>query len=215
MTDRTAELPGRDAHDAHAEPKGGFQDRVGAWMVACFGRDVAADGVERNHRFLEEAIELVQALGCTASEAHQLVDYVFGRERGDPAQEVGGVMLTLAGLCQANGLAMADSGEAELTRCWDKIAAIRAKQAAKPRHSPFPQATDGDPLRARIAVLEQACGAAAAAMMLDMNAEQIAAAHENSAFALCCRAVGMDPVNEPERLITLIEDIRRRGPQGG
>ena len=39
------------------------------------------------HRFLEEALELVQACGATASEAHQLVDYVYGRPVGEPAQE--------------------------------------------------------------------------------------------------------------------------------
>lgn len=55
-----------------------FQERVGPWMLACFGEQISRDPVERNHRFLEEALELVQSLGCTASEAHQLVDYVYG-----------------------------------------------------------------------------------------------------------------------------------------
>ncbi len=80
-----------------------FQARVAAWMRACFDASIAADPIERNHRFLEEALELVQARGCTASEAHQLVDYVFGRPVGDPFQEVGGVEVTLAALCSAAG----------------------------------------------------------------------------------------------------------------
>ncbi|WP_166293452.1 hypothetical protein [Bradyrhizobium sp. 2S1] len=54
-----------------------FQGRVAEWMKACFSIDVCRDGIERNHRFLEESLELVQSLGCTASEAHQLVDYVL------------------------------------------------------------------------------------------------------------------------------------------
>lgn len=40
---------------------------------------------------LEEALELVQSNGCTASEAHQLVDYVFGRPIGDRKEEIGAV----------------------------------------------------------------------------------------------------------------------------
>lgn len=115
-----------------------FQTRVQPWMTACFGPEIAGDREERNHRFLEEALELVQSCGCTAGEAHQLVDYVFGRDIGEPAQEVGGVMVTLAALCLANGLDMHANGETELARIWTKVEAIRAKQAAKPKHSPLP-----------------------------------------------------------------------------
>ena len=123
-----------------AAPGEPFQHRVQPWLLQCFGAEIAADTVERNHRFLEEALELVQSTGCTQSEAHQLVDYVFGRPVGEPAQEVGGVMVTLAALCLANGLDMHNAGEIELARIWTKVEAIRAKQAAKPKHSPLPQA---------------------------------------------------------------------------
>lgn len=115
-----------------------FQNRVQPWMMACFGPEISADRMERNHRFLEEALELVQCLGCTASEAHQLVDYVYGRPWGEPAQEAGGVMVTLAALCQASSLDMHTAGDVELARIWTKVEAIRAKQAAKPKHSPLP-----------------------------------------------------------------------------
>jgi hypothetical protein len=117
-----------------------FQQRVQPWMLACFGETIAGDQEERNHRFLEEALELVQSTGCTASEAHQLVDYVYGRPVGEPAQEVGGVMVTLAALCLANGLDMHAAAETELARIWTKVEQIRAKQAAKPKHSPLPEA---------------------------------------------------------------------------
>ncbi|MFE1574187.1 hypothetical protein ACFIQG_20610, partial [Comamonas odontotermitis] len=117
-----------------------FQQRVQPWLMECFGEMIAGDREERNHRFLEEALELVQATGCTQSEAHQLVNYVFGRPVGEPAQEVGGVMVTLAALCLANHLDMHQAGESELARIWTKVEAIRAKQAAKPKHSPLPQA---------------------------------------------------------------------------
>lgn len=120
---------------------GSFQDRVQPWMMECFGEMIAGDRQERNHRFLEEALELVQSTGCTADEAHQLVDYVYGREIGDPHQEVGGVMVTLAALCLANALNMHDAAETELARIWTKVEAIRAKHAAKPKHSPLPGPT--------------------------------------------------------------------------
>lgn len=115
-----------------------FQSRVRSWVVACFGEKIADDRIERNHRFLEESLELVQSLGCTASEAHQLVDYVFGRSTGDPYQEVGGVSLTLAALCSANSLDLHEAREAELIRCRQKIDAIRDKQSKKPKNSPLP-----------------------------------------------------------------------------
>ncbi|CAG9184396.1 DUF551 domain-containing protein [Cupriavidus respiraculi] len=115
------------------------QRRVQPWMLACFGAEIAADVQERNHRFLEEALELVQACGATASEAHQLVDYVYRRPVGEKTQEVGGVMVTLAALCLAQGLDMHAAGETELARIWTKVEQIRAKQAAKPKHSPLPE----------------------------------------------------------------------------
>jgi len=115
-----------------------FQDRVQPWMMACFGEMIAGDREERNHRFIEEALELIQACGCSASEAHQLVDYVYGRPVGEKHQEVGGVMVTLAALCLANDLDMHVDGETELARVWTMVEKIRAKQAAKPKHSPLP-----------------------------------------------------------------------------
>lgn len=115
-----------------------LQERVKPWMAACFGPAISTDKQERNHRFLEEALELVQACGATQSEAHQLVDYVYGRPVGEPKQEVGGVMITLAALCLAQQMDMHDAGEVELARIWTKVEQIRAKQAAKPKHSPLP-----------------------------------------------------------------------------
>lgn len=114
-------------------PAIGFQWRVHRWMLDCFGARISSDPVERNHRFLEESLELVQALGCSKAEALQLVEYVYGRPKGEPVQEVGGVMVTLAALCHANGMSMDVCAEEELVRICGKIEEIRAKQAQKPK----------------------------------------------------------------------------------
>lgn len=135
-----AALTALDRHEN--TPVGTYQDRVKPWMAACFGAAIAADKSERSHRFLEEALELVQACGCSEQEAERLVAYVYGRPVGKKSQEVGGVMVTLAALCLAQGLDMEHEGERELARVWQKMDVIRAKQASKPKDSPLPEGAD-------------------------------------------------------------------------
>ena len=116
-----------------------FQQRVAEWLAACFPPSASADREERMHRFLEEALELAQASGCSRKDARRLVDYVFSRPAGRPELEVGGVMVTLAGLCAAAGIDMNDAAHYELARNSARIDAIRRKQASKPVNSPLPQ----------------------------------------------------------------------------
>jgi hypothetical protein len=118
-----------------------FQKRVAPWMQECFGPVVSSDTVERNHRFLEEALELVQTCGCSRNDALQLVDYVYDRPVGEPSQEVGGIMVTLAALCLAQGFDMHGACEIELARISEPeiVKKIRLKQATKPKGSPLPQ----------------------------------------------------------------------------
>ncbi len=115
-----------------------FQYRVRTWIMECFGPDISADRLERNDRFIEEALELVQASDYSKERAHQLVEYVYGRPKGEIHQEVGGVMVTLAAHCLAHGVDMDAAAETELARIWTKVEQIRAKQAAKPRGSALP-----------------------------------------------------------------------------
>lgn len=123
-----------------AAPRATLQARVDPWLLECFGEEIARDGVERNHRFLEESLELAQSCGCTEEDARALVAYVYGRPKGDAYQEVGGVLITLAALCLAHGFDMHAAGEEELARIWGAIDKIRAKRASKPKGSPVPQA---------------------------------------------------------------------------
>lgn len=118
-----------------------FQDDVKVWIEECFGKEIAYDKAERNHRFLEEALELVQACECTAEEAHMLVDYVFNRPVGEMTQEVGGAIVTLNSLCNAHNVDLEECGDVELARIQQPeiMQKIKTKQATKPKASPLPQ----------------------------------------------------------------------------
>ncbi|MCA0851195.1 hypothetical protein [Salipiger thiooxidans] len=130
-----------DAGDAAASIAGGtFQGRVAPWMQACFGAEVSADRLERGDRLLEEVLELLQSGAYPRERVAQLTGYVWSRGAGEPAQEVGGVMVTLAAYCEAHGIDMHAAGDAELARVWDNVEKIRAKRAAKPTGSALPQA---------------------------------------------------------------------------
>lgn len=111
----------------------GFLIEVRSWVTTAFGLAVADDPRERNHRFFEEAIELVQSCDMSEEEAHALVRYVFTRPKGERPQEVAGTLITLMALAAAHGIEVQEAATAELQRCWDKIDKIREKQKSKPR----------------------------------------------------------------------------------
>jgi hypothetical protein len=111
-----------------------FQKRTQYWAKKCFGMHLATDHKERNQRFAEEALELVQACGMTRLEALGAVKYVYGRPVGDKLQEVGGVYNTLAVLCAAHGIDMVGEGERDLLEIDNEEATrrIREKRMTKP-----------------------------------------------------------------------------------
>ncbi len=117
----------------------GLTERTGDWTIACFGNEIAHDQVERIHRFLEEALELAQAVDCDKETVLQLVDYVYNRPVGEMTQEIGGVVVTLSALCFAYDVDMEDLGDKELDRVWTKLDKIREKQRNKPKMGPLPE----------------------------------------------------------------------------
>lgn len=108
-----------------------FQKRVFQWVTHAFGKTKAESLQERNRRFFEEAIELVQALGMTKDECTYLVDYVYGRDVGEVGQELGGVSVTLHALAEAAGHSLDSRGEEELARVWTCVDKIRTRNLAK------------------------------------------------------------------------------------
>jgi NTP pyrophosphatase (non-canonical NTP hydrolase) len=110
-----------------------FQEQVFPWTRKVFGTEVATHKPTRLFRFIEEAVELVQAGGATRDQVMAVVDYVFNRPVGEVKQEVGGVMVTLAALCNAFDVNMNAEGTAELERVQSEemIEKIRKKQQSK------------------------------------------------------------------------------------
>ena len=85
------------------------------WVRTTFGQ-ATLTGSERAMRVLEEALELFQAEGLDLDKALAIARHVYGRPLGDPAQEVGGLGVTLLAYCGAKGIS-ADGEEArELER---------------------------------------------------------------------------------------------------
>lgn len=108
------------------------QKDILAWAMRTFGAQTAGVPAERIRRFAEEAIELAQAAGMSEAAMTEMVRYVFSRPAGDPAQEVGGVSISLLGYCELVGLSADECESREFARVLAKDAAyFRRRQDAK------------------------------------------------------------------------------------
>lgn len=79
------------------------QAAVLRWVKETFGLALLAKE-ERVARLLEEAIELAQAEGFPAEKVGRIAAHVYSKEPGSPAQEVGGIGVTLLAYCASVGL---------------------------------------------------------------------------------------------------------------
>lgn len=109
-----------------------FQSRVHAWVVDFFPEH-GVNVPERARRFVEEAIELAQAVGLEGTEVQRILDRAYSRPAGEPLQELGGSMVSLAALAEAVHLDAEQAGEIELRRISapGMRESMRAKQAEK------------------------------------------------------------------------------------
>lgn len=131
-----------------------FGTRCLKWALHTFNTNLIYNSQERCARFLEEALELVQALGFNKRRVLDLVEHVYGRKPGEVDQELGGVMNTLYLLAETGGKNLHELGERELSRCWDNVEKIREKNLLKNRDYlndsvrgvPVDQLIDIDPL---------------------------------------------------------------------
>lgn len=91
------------------------QGAIWDWTCGTFGED-ACTSKERAMRFLEEAIELVQAEGIDIAAINAVLAHVLAKEPGNPVQEAGGVGLTLLAYCESKGFSADDAEAGELVR---------------------------------------------------------------------------------------------------
>lgn len=97
-------------------PGPGPEDRARlAWAVETFG-PIAADDRDRALRFLEEALELVQAAGLEMLDVANMADRVFDRPAGDLEKEIGQAGLTLGMLATSLGFSLQMLVAAEFAR---------------------------------------------------------------------------------------------------
>jgi hypothetical protein len=81
-----------------------FQWLCSNWVTTRFSKECFTSLTERVSRVLEESTELAQSEGLTHAQAVKIVNYVYGREIGEPHQEAAGTAFTLLTYAEAKGL---------------------------------------------------------------------------------------------------------------
>lgn len=89
------------------------QTTVLAWAKRC---GFPMEHTERALRFIEEAVELTQAMGVDIEHVKRVIEFVYGRPKGSIESEVGGVSLTLLVLCERLGISTDQCETKELMR---------------------------------------------------------------------------------------------------
>jgi len=102
-------------HPTRVQTRDGLQAAVLRWVTDTFGASTI-NPRERVLRVLEEAIELAQAEGVPAELARGVLEHVYKKPPGDPAQEIGGVGVTLLGYCAVKGISADAAERAEAER---------------------------------------------------------------------------------------------------
>ncbi len=90
------------------------------WAIRCFGLDHVRNIPLRSQRTLEECAELSQALGLSREDAHLTIDKVYDRPVGEAEQEIGGVLHTVAILCESMHVDAEELHEREVRRVLQK-----------------------------------------------------------------------------------------------
>lgn len=115
-----------------ASPRDLQQARIASFVRSAFGDEQATSLAQRALRLLEEAIEAFQSVNGDPEQAHELVDYVFGRPPGVLHQELGGVSVCVLALAAAAGLSAAEEENREVNRVLAKpVSHFQERNAAK------------------------------------------------------------------------------------
>jgi hypothetical protein len=92
------------------------QKRVYDWGIRAFGLAHMTNRIERSARFLEEACELVQAIGLPEATAQRVLAHVYTKPSGRPTQEFGGVGVTQLALAHCIGVSADECELREIMR---------------------------------------------------------------------------------------------------
>jgi|SRR6185312_6086491 len=105
-----------------------------AWAEKTFGA-IARDPHERALRFIEESLELAQAVGLTREEAAAMIERVYSRPPGDVFKEAGQAKLTAETLYSVLGIKPWVAYDAECERVlaipqeeWDRRHAAKKEK---------------------------------------------------------------------------------------
>lgn len=107
------------------------QQGIGAWARETFGEE---DWTQRARaiRFIEEALELVQALGLDLPVVLRVAARVYEGPPGTVAQELGGTVVSLCALAEQVGMSLEEAGTEEFQRVLSLPAAhFRERNRAK------------------------------------------------------------------------------------
>ena len=96
------------------------QVTVEQWLRVTFGDKCADNPEERGVRLLEEAIEFVQSVARDQTKMQALVLHmvgeVFKKPKGQPHQELGGVIVCLLAACAQQGVRLDEVAKTEIDR---------------------------------------------------------------------------------------------------
>lgn len=125
-------LASTEFHVERSLPRDKRQEMIASWAELAFGNAEATSIPQRGLRLLEEATEAFQACGGDEEIAHKLVTYVFGRDKGEIGQELGGVAVCVLALAAAAKLSADEEECREINRVLSKsLSEFTARNAAK------------------------------------------------------------------------------------
>jgi NTP pyrophosphatase (non-canonical NTP hydrolase) len=96
-----------------------WQDEIRNFVHRVWGEKAMVSLPERSARIVEEAVELAQAHQVPQSVIYSIIDRVYSRPMGNPAEEAGDVMFTLLAYTSSSKDDIEAVLAARLERVWD------------------------------------------------------------------------------------------------
>lgn len=108
-----------------------LQTVVHRWIQEMWPDDPVIRPEMRVVRFLEEAIELGQAMSVSPEKIQELIAQVYAKDPGDITQEIAGAFNTLLAVATSMQVDAGTAGLIELDDAWERREEVRAKSKNK------------------------------------------------------------------------------------